>query len=252
MDFAWPVDATTFAAAALVVVAGYVIYGLTGFGAPMLVVPVLVQFLSLPLTVALQGLLDLFAGMLVGRRSRADIDWRLVRWMLPPMVIGMLLGFTLLVSLPQRAALLSLAACVVVYGLLGLLAKPPRRTLPRWAAVPFSLAGGALSALFSAGGPLYVIYLASQLRRPDDVRALRATIAFMALASSLLRVAIFGVGGLLSSSTVWLLAFAFAPCLWLGIRLGASLHARLDARVNRALIHALLVASGLVLFARTW
>ena len=89
---------------------GYLVYGLTGFGASIVALPLIAQFIPLKLAVAMMLAMDLVAGFLFGLKNRRDVDLREVKPLLPWMVIGMILGVTLLVQAPESALLVHLVS----------------------------------------------------------------------------------------------------------------------------------------------
>jgi hypothetical protein len=165
----------TLAMAALVVLAGYVVFGVTGFGASPITIPVLAHLLPLPLVLAVAAVLDLASGLVLGLRTRRQADRREL----------VALGVTLLVNLPRRATLLALGAFVCAYALYAILRPTPSRGLSRGWAAPAGIAGGVLGALFGVGGPPYVVYITG---RVPDPAAQRATISQMLVLSVGLRV----------------------------------------------------------------
>ncbi len=62
--------------AALIVFVGYVIFGVTGFGASPITIPVLAHFLPLTFVLALASLLDLASALLLGFHTRSQADRR--------------------------------------------------------------------------------------------------------------------------------------------------------------------------------
>lgn len=242
-----PFGVAGFAIGALAVFLAYVLFGIFAFGAPLIAVPVLAQSAPLVFVVPLQGMLDLLAGLTLGKRAWREVERAAFAWLLLPMLIGMVLGVTLLVSLSREASLIALGLFLVVYGTVGLTAPSARWPLPAWAGVPFGLAGGVLSALFSTGGPLYLAYLANRI---GDARVLRATTGAVALTSAFLRAVVFAVSGLLADPALWLAVAVFVPCVVAGVHVGTRLQPKLKPRVNRALIYVLLLVSGAAAIAR--
>jgi uncharacterized protein len=240
MDLA-ALDPFTLLACAGGVLAAYVIFGLTSFGAPLVAAPILAHFLPLTSAIPLQATLDLTASLVLGGRERRQVDWLEVKWLAVPMLLGMVLGATLLAGLPRRAALVGLGVFVAAYGAAGLAGWLHLPKMPRPAAFIIAIIGGALSTLFAAGGPLYVMLLTNRIADPG---VLRSTIAACALMSAAIRVAVFAAGGFLASGALWWSLVALLPCLLAGVFAGRWLQRRLAANVNRALIHALLVVSG--------
>jgi hypothetical protein len=231
----------------LVVLAGYTVFGLTGFGSSVVAVPLLAHLLPLSFVVPLQLLLDFTAALALGSRVRAQVDRAEMAWLLPFMLVGMVAGVTLLVRLPRRATLAALGLLALVYGLIGLLGSAPQRSWSRAWAAPFAMVGGVVSALFGTGGPVYVVYLAGRIR---DTGVLRATIAAVILFSAVSRLVLFGMTGLLAQPGLLALAALLLPSMAVGLALGSRLHRAIAPARARLAVQALLVASGLSLLAR--
>ena len=176
-------------------------------------------------------LLDLVVLLLFGARLRRGLRLDEIGWLVPFMLAGMALGLTLLIQAPERWLLLALGVFVLCYAAWGLIrlirrSGPPR--LVRGWCVPVGLAGGAFSALFGTGGVLFAIYNAGRL---TDATELRANNAAMILLSSLLRLVLFSVVGLLGQEGLPATALALAPALALGFWSGGRLHASVPAVV---------------------
>ena len=165
-----PADA--LAAAALVVLFGYLVFGITGFGASLFTVPVLSHFLPLPFVLAVALLLDVTAAATLGLRYRRDVALGEIVPLLPFAAIGAVLGVTLLVKLPREACLLAMGIFLLCHGLMGLRAKGTLARVSRWWAAPAGFAGGLFGTLFGVGGPPQIAYLS---RRPMGSEQLRAT-----------------------------------------------------------------------------
>ena len=92
--------ADLIALAAPVVFIAYVVFGMTGFGAAMVAVPILAQFMPLSVAVPLVVLFDLACG--AGRRNWRQVSRELAR-LFPWMLLGIFLGVTLLRNAGARA-----------------------------------------------------------------------------------------------------------------------------------------------------
>ena len=75
---------------------GYLVYGLTGFGASIVALPLIVQFVPLKLAVAMMLAMDLVAGILFGLKNRGDVNFSEARSLLIWMGVGMVLGLSLI------------------------------------------------------------------------------------------------------------------------------------------------------------
>jgi len=232
----------------LVVFAAYVVFGITGFGATVIIVPLLAQVLPLKFLVPLCVVFDLTAFVLLSARSGRKLDKGEVLWVLPFLMIGILVGSLTLASAPERWLLLGLGIFVLSYALLSLTAfRVQGGVIGRAWGVPVGVAGGVFSALFGIGGPIYAIYVS---RRIDDAGLMRGTMSTLILISGVIRFVAFAAGGLLLKwdiAVAWLLML---PCVWGGATVGMKLHDRLSLANVRRAIYLVLLLSGASLIAR--
>src|SRR5438128_6225355 len=118
--------------AALIVFVGYVIFGVTGFGASPITIPVLAHFLPLTFVLALASVLDLASALVLSFQTRRQADPR--ELLLLFTFLGLALGVTLLVKLPRSIALLALGIFVCLHALHIVLRRGSSRQLSRvWA-----------------------------------------------------------------------------------------------------------------------
>ncbi len=233
--------------AALVVLGGYVVFGVTGFGSPI-TIPVLAHLLPLHLVLAVAAVLDLASGLALGLHTRRPADRRDLLALVPFTLIGVAPGVTLLVNLPRRATLLALGVFVCAYALYAILRPTASRRLSRGWTAPSGIAGGVLGALFGVGGLPYVVYITG---RVPDPAAQRATISQMLVLSVGLRVVAFALAGLFFSRDVWLTVGLLLPAAWAGLWLGKHLHVRIPPATLVRVIGAVLLVTGASLIVRT-
>jgi uncharacterized membrane protein YfcA len=237
-----------FIAGPLVVLGAYIVFGITGFGATVIIVPLLAQLLPLKFLVPLCVVLDMTGFVLLSAKSGSKIDWGEVRWVVPFMMLGILIGVVTLASAPERWLLLGLGIFVTGYAAINLAAvRLHAKTLTRAWGAPIGVAGGVFSALFGIGGPLYVIYVS---RRMNDPGTMRATMSTLILISGLTRFVMFIVNGLLLSWTVATAWLILVPCVWGGATIGMKLHDRLSLATVRRIIYVVLLVSGTSLIVR--
>ena len=232
----------------VVIFVGYFVFGITGFGASPITIPVLVHLLPLTFVLALAALLDLGSALALGFHTRQHADTRELATLVPFTLLGLALGVTLLLRLPRDATLLALGLFVCTYAVNLMLRRETRRGLSRWWAAPAGIAGGLVGALFGMGGPPYVMYLAGRITEPN---AQRATISQMVILNVGLRVVAFALAGLLVSRTLWLAVAGLLPVAWAGVWLGHRVHLRLAPATAARIIAAALFMAGAALIART-
>ncbi len=234
---------------ALVVFTGYVVFGITGFGSALIIVPLLAWRLPLDLIVPLVLMLDLAASVQLGHLNFREIRFDEVRRMVPGLLLGTLIGLQLTALGNSSALLVALGAYVAWAGVNGLRQRTATSPLAADWATPFALASGVVEALFGTSGPLIVTYLT---RRLSDPLPLRITIASAILVVVAITLAGFAVTGRLSNPRLWELLPWLLVTTLLGCYLGNRLVRRLSQgspQLLRRFIQTLLIASGLSLAA---
>jgi len=235
------------AALAAIAFLGALIFGVTGFGAALVTIPLATHLVPLKFALALFVLADLAAALSVGLenpKNAVRAEWtRLV----PMIFVGSALGVTLLVNLPRAAGMVLLGLFVLGYAVFTLLPHARLRIIsPAWAWVA-GVSGGITSTVFGAGGPPYAIYLS---QRGLTREQFRATLGFATMTSISLRLIAFALTGLLLDAEVWLKAVAVVPACLLGIWVARKIFLRLSRDALMRAVALLLLASGISLIFR--
>lgn len=237
------------AAAAAILLGAYAIRGITGFGSGLIAVPLLALFMPLQFVVPWVLLLDFTASILIGGFNFGRVKWREISILIPLGTLGVALGTGLLVNLPQAPMLFALAAFVLVFALRSVFNVHGDKPASRLWAIPASLTGGTVGALFGTGGPPYVIYLTHRIR---DKGALRATLSALFFTEGLARIVSFSAAGLLLNAWVWMAYLAALPLVLGALYVGGRAHVGLAPAQMTRLIGALLLVSSLSLFFKAW
>ena len=232
------------AAAAGILLTAYVIRGITGFGSGLISVPLLALFLPLQFVVPLVLLLDFTASLVIGGLHFKRVEWKEIGVLIPFGIVGVMLGTALLVKLPAEPMLLALAAFVFAFAVRSLLNIHGDRPASRLWAVPASLTGGTVGALFGTGGPPYVIYLTHRIRDKSDLRATFSALFFF---EGITRIASFLVAGLLLTAEVWVAYLIALPLVLGALYLGGRVHVGLGQVQMTRLVGGLLLLSSLSL-----
>jgi uncharacterized membrane protein YfcA len=235
------------AAAAAILLSAYFIRGITGFGSGLIAVPLLALFQPLQFVVPLVLLLDFTASLVLGGLHFKRVQWGEVGALMPFSLVGVALGTSLLVKLPQGPMLVALAVFIFAFAVRSVLNLHGDKPVSRGWAVPASLSGGTVGGLFGTGGPPYVIYLAHRIR---DKGELRATLSAVFFIEGLTRITSFLIVGLLMSVQVWS-AFVVALPLVLGaLYLGGRAHVGLAPAQMTRLVGVLLLVSSISLLIK--
>ena len=233
--------------ALLVVVLGYTVLGLTGFGSALVIVPLLAWQWPLPEAVTLALMLDLPASLMHSGLNWRQVQWAELRRLLPGMLLGTLAGLWLSHQLDSRWPLLALGVYVAVVGLRALRPGKSFEPLhPRWA-VAYGTGVGVVEVMFGTAGPVVVAWLARRLPDPHQVRA---TIPMVMSVAVLVVLAGMAWDGRMSQPQLWqrwgMLILPALAGVWLGHRLAY----RVPVARLRQIICLLLVVSGSMLAAK--
>lgn len=155
----------TLAVALPTLVVGYTIFGIAGFGAALLVAPILAHVIPVADIVPMLAVLDMVAAFVGGFRLSDKIARRELAWLAPLMVVGSIVGVRLLLTLPPQIMMAALGVFCVAYAIYGFVSPAARGHISQLWVLPFGLVGGVFSSMFATGGPIYAAYLS---RRVDD------------------------------------------------------------------------------------
>ncbi|MBL8377865.1 MAG: sulfite exporter TauE/SafE family protein [Burkholderiales bacterium] len=230
-----------------IAVAASFIYGVAGFGAGLLTVPIASHFLDLRFVLAVFCLLDaVMATRLLAERPR-EIDRSELLRLVPCCLVGVVLGVVLLGALPAQALMLALGGFCLVYGVVSLALPAAMPMIGHGWAWLAGVTGGITSALFGAGGPPYAIYLSM---RPHSAVRMRATLAATSVFSIGARIVAFAAAGMLADAGVWLTALAVVPASLIAMALARRLADRLSRDAVLRVVRVLLCVAGVSLIVR--
>ena len=226
---------------------GALIYGLTGFGSALITIPLATHFVPLPFALAVFVLQDFSSAVRVATENPRNAIKAEVARIVPPMIVGTVVGATLLANLPRRANMLALGAFVVLYGAWSLARRGvPAKVGTRWAYLA-GFCGGLFGMVFGAGGPPQAIYLS---HRDLTKEHFRATMSLASVFSLGVRAIGLAIMGLLLRVDVWLTAALVVPTALLAVALATRVFRRASRELVLRLVALLLLATGVSLIAR--
>ena len=239
-----------FAWVAVVVFGAFVVRGMSGFGAGMIAVPLLAFVIPLQLAVPLCSLLVfvLFVVMLI--RDREKVVWPELWLLVPPTIVGAVLGLWLFAVLDNRMLVSMLGGFLVLYALymlvVSVLGLPQLRCSQRWA-MPAGFFGSFFDTLFGGGGgTLVVIYVNA---RGVTRAGFRATVAALWFFEMIARIGGYAWAGFYDSQTL-LLFVALLPLVWAGTLIGERVGNKVDSDTFGRVLAVMLLASGVSLLAK--
>jgi uncharacterized protein len=235
--------------ALLTVLLGYIVLGLSGFGSALVIVPLLTWHWPLTLVVPLVLLIDVPASLLHTGLNLKHVAWGEIPRLIPAMVVGALLGVSLLTYASNDWPLLLLGLYIAAIGLIRLKSviqtAPPPHVHWVW---PAGLSMGFVETMFGTAGPVVVAWLS---RRLPDPAILRATLPMTIVIVALLALGAYTVGGEMRQPLLWMACLSLLPVALVGVVLGHIISKHVPAEQLRRVIFGLLVLSGAALVGRS-
>lgn len=225
----------------------YLVFGMAGFGSALIATPVLAMYLPLNMIVPILALIDLTASVINLVKDGKKADYQEIKWIIPFMVVGSLIGAAILLKTRPDILILLLGIFVIFYVLNSFFSKKGPSRFSKALVIPFSLIGGIFSALFGSGGFIYAMYLSSRIVDKQKFRITQVTLIGF---STLTRVIIFLAMGVYVNLDILLMALAFSPAMLFGIWVGRHITLRISREAFLKMINVVIFISGLTLLYR--
>ena len=242
-----PVDFDFYALA--VVLMGYFVLGLAGFGSALIIVPLLAWNWPLAFVVPLVLLIDVPAAVLHTGLNFRQVLWRELPSLLPSVVLGALVGIGLLKWTDGDGLLLLLGLYVIYIGWQGLKGAATAIRFQATSSHPYGFAMGLVETMFGTAGPVVMSWLS---QRVSDPFVIRATMPMTIIGLSSIALGMLGMSGGLNDSSLWQNFAVLLPFALAGVWLGHQFSKRISAAVLRPFIDGFLCLSGCVLCARAF
>lgn len=229
--------------------------GITGFGCTVLALPFIALLMGIKSAVPILVMLAwILAGYLI-IRSWKNIKWREFVFIVLHVAIGLPFGIYLFDNFSEKALKVVLCIFMVFIGMHGLIKnlknkediyniKAGRNLIKRAVLV----LGGIIHGAFGTGGPFVVIYAAQALQHKT---LFRVTLCLLWFTLNTIIMAKWTMAGNVWNDEIWAGILSSLPFLFAGMFLGDYLHYKVNERVFRMIVYAVLLASGLVMGCST-
>ena len=232
-----------------VVLMGYFVLGIAGFGSALIIVPLLAWNWPLAFVVPLVLLIDVPAAVLHTGLNFRQVMWRELPSLLPSVVLGALAGIGLLKWTDGDGLLLLLGLYVIYIGWQGLKGAATAIRFQATSSHPYGFAMGLVETMFGTAGPVVMSWLS---QRVSDPFVIRATMPMTIIGLSSIALGMVGMSGGLNDSSLWQNFAVLLPFALAGVWLGHQFSKRISAAVLRPFIDGFLCLSGCVLCARAF
>ncbi len=243
---AWLEPASAFAAAAVFL--GYLVFGLTGFGSALVIIPLLSWTWPLHAIVPLVLLLDIAASLLHTSLHLRQVQWRVIPTLLPFALAGAWAG-TQLHRWSDSALVVGILGVYIAWVAVQNLRKKRVALVP--AGLPGTAVAGAamglIETLLGTAGPVAMAWLTGQVQSAERMRATAPLVILVMVCIALLGN---GLSGQLQDAALLPRLALLAPVALAGVWAGQRVNACMPAAMVLPLIHLTLLVSGLALVAR--
>jgi uncharacterized protein len=236
----------SIALVALIFLVAGLIQGITGFGAGLVAMPLLLLFLEARTAVPLSMLNGLLITAFLCMQMRSHLDWRKILPLCLGSVPGIYVGAAFLQKADDALIRILLGLLLIIYGLYGILVRPEKpRALSGWWSYVAGFGSGTIGTAFATGGPPAVIYTTLTGWGKDTIKATLSGFFFVTGTWMAMAHAVTG----LTTGVVLRYVAGSALAVLLGVWIGSLLYGSLGKREYLRLILLLLIIMGAVMIS---
>lgn len=163
-------------------VLAYFLKVIAGFGASLILVPVLSSGLDMKTATILACLGDIVSSGIIFKKFIKDIKWKIVSKVCIGLFAGTFIGVSLFTKIDAEILRKYFGLFILAYVLLQIFNKTvlkKRRKISTATAPIWGLFAGITGGIFNVNGPLLVIFMNNALKNKDEIRANLMTLFFL-------------------------------------------------------------------------
>ncbi|BCS97736.1 membrane protein [Desulfoluna limicola] len=151
---------------------GGFVNGIAGFGAALIAMPLVTQFIDMTIAVPAGTIIALSMNTQTGLTYRKYADWDRLRPLILGAFPGALTGVTLMKKLPGDCLKLGMGCFLITYAIWGLFFEgKSRRVVSRHWGFLAGLCSSAIGTSFGMGGPPTIVYTSLTGWKRDEIKA---------------------------------------------------------------------------------
>ena len=229
---------------ALIILLGYFIKALVGFGGAMFSVPILVLFFDVTLVVPIASLVNMLSGIILLPSVKKKFDKKELLLVFIGAFFGTIVGVYLLKSVANDTLKIIFGVLVILFALRMIFEKYLSfKKLKSYFATVFGAIGGLTGGMFSTHGPPIALYLGHQIK---DKHILRGTLILVFLIISIWRNGLYLFTGMFNTEIYTISAFMI-PIIIIASFFGSKVHLKISQEVYRKIVVGILLVSGILL-----
>ncbi len=221
---------------------------LMGFGGGLIAIPLLSLFVPISYAVTLVMIFQFLTGFAV-IASRKDIDWSIIKAVMPATCLGIIIGVFGLRYINDDLVRIFLAAFLIIYLLKSIFGIDfIKNSVVKIGDHGVGLLGGFIAGLIGMGAPIYVVYFAEKGIKNASFRANMLTILFI---SYVLRLPLSAGLGFIDKNMLINAAYIL-PAFLIAIFLAQKIHLKIPEALFKNIVNILLGLSTIVLLTKVF
>ena len=226
----------------VIVLIAFTIQSLTGFGGPLIAMPLGISTVGLAVAKPIVTFCAWFSAAVVAFRNRKDIVYRELFRMSGAMLVFMIAGLWLFKNGQMKFLQVIYGIIVMCIGFKKLF-FPPKKAMPKALVILSICLAGVMQGLFVSGGSFLVIYAVNAI---PEKQQFRATLSGVWAVVNILLLVSYAIDGSFTPDVLSLSALSLIP-LVAAIVCGSLLAGKLNQKTFLKVAYILLVISGAVL-----
>lgn len=233
-----------FIVSSIVILLGHLVKSVSGFGATLVSMPILANFVNLKILVPLFGLFEVYSGIIVIRKSKHIYSNRMTRLIIAGLLVGTFIGSRLFVNIDTEVLKKYFALLVGLFATYNIFfSKMSLKKIDADWSILAGFLGGLSGALFGLNGPPVVVFYTSQV---TDRKMIRNSLFAVFLIDSLWKTILYIENGVITFR-LFTLSLLFLPFIFLGLKLGKKIHLKISDNIFKKIVGVILLVSSLVL-----
>lgn len=229
-----------------IVVLGFIVRGMTGFGGTLIITPLALLFLDVKLAIPVILVISFLGNLYLVYHVRKDINKKIFLTFLIPSIVGIAIGTYLLKVLDSRLITILLAIFILIFSIklfFSEKAKAIKRKIDRIKGNIAGFIAGSIDGFIGMGGPPIVMYF-DYLGLKKHV--FRATMVMIFIVFNISRLVTYTYSGLMSLEIIKT-GIYLMPAMVIGTLIGMKMHFRLNEILFRKIVAVILLLIGVAL-----
>lgn len=222
----------------------YLLKVIAGFGASVVLLPILTIIMDIKTATVLASLGDVVSSAIIFTKWRKKVQWKLVLTIASSLFIGTFIGVTIFNKLDANLLKKCFGGFIVIYIMMQVLtSKITKRVKPFKPvfSIPFGLIAGISGGIFNINGPFLVIFM----NQTESTKAtIKANLIALFFIDSIWRTALFLIKGNITLDTGIVFSIAMLPTLILTIMYAFKLDKKINSKGYNFISRLILLLTG--------